>query len=193
VSRVWRLALRHAVALAKEARGAVPGVLSGEARALRRKVHQTIKRVTQDIDERMHLNTAVAALQELLNEIERVEGQVDQGPPRAALREAVETLVLLLNPITPHLCEEVWGRLGNQGGLVRAPWPTADADVAREDELELPVQVNGKVRTRITVAREAAEAGVRESALAAAASHISGREVQKVIVVPGRLVNIVAR
>jgi leucyl-tRNA synthetase len=193
VNRVWRLVDRHAEAFAKEPKGAIPGDLPETARGLRRKVHQTIKRVTADIDERMHLNTAVAALQELLNEIERVEPEVDKGPARAALREAVETLILLLNPITPHVCEEMWGRLGQKGGLVRAAWPVADADVAREDQLELPVQINGKVRTRITVAREASEAAVRETALAAAASHIAGKEIAKFIMVPGRLVNIVVR
>jgi leucyl-tRNA synthetase len=193
VNRVWRLVDRHAEAFAKEPKAAMPADLSDTARALRRKVHQTIQRVTQDIDERMHLNTAVAALQELLNEIERVEAEVDKGPARAALREAVETLLLLLNPITPHVCEEMWVRLGQEGGLVRAAWPVADADVAREDALELPVQINGKVRARIVVAREAVEATVRETALAAAASHLSGKEIQKVILVPGRLVNIVVR
>jgi leucyl-tRNA synthetase len=193
VNRVWRLIDRHADALSKEPRGSMPAELPEAARALRRKLHQTIQKVTVDIDERIHLNTATAAFHELVNEIYRVEAEIEKGPGRAVLREALETLVRLMNPFTPHVCEELWTRLGHPGGLVREPWPIADADVAREDELELPVQVNGKVRTRITVPREAWEGDVRERALAAAQGFIAGKEVVKVVVVPGRLVSVVVK
>jgi leucyl-tRNA synthetase len=95
-------------------------------------VHQTIDKVTRDVEERIQLNTAVAALMELVNEIYRLEPEVQAGPSRHVLREALETLVLLLNPFTPHVCEEMWARLGHEGGLVRAAWPAFDAGAARE-------------------------------------------------------------
>ena len=131
-------------------------------------MHQTIDKVTRDVEERIQLNTAVAALMELVNEIHRLESARRRGSTAgtAALREALETLVLLLGPFTPHVCEEMWERLGTQDGLVRAAWPAFDAAAAREDEVELAVQVNGKVRGRITVPRDAGEGEVREKALA---------------------------
>src|SRR6185295_1222671 len=113
VNRVWRLIDRHADAFAAEAVGALPSDLPEPARTLRRKVHQTIQEVTVDVDERIHLNTAVAAFHELVNEIYRLEPEVEKGPGRIALREALETLVRLMNPFTPHVCEEMWVRLGH--------------------------------------------------------------------------------
>jgi leucyl-tRNA synthetase len=117
------------------------------------------------------------------------------GPGRAVLREAIETVILLMNPFTPHVCEEMWRRLGNAQSLVRAPWPAADEAAAREDEVELAVQVNGKVRGRITVPREAGEAAVRQASLEEprVAEMLKGKEVVKVVVVPGRLVSVVTR
>jgi leucyl-tRNA synthetase len=197
VQRVWRLVDRHAEALAAEPRADMPADLPAPARALRRKVHQTIQRVTEDVEDRIHLNTAVAAFHELVNEIYRLEPEVTPaGPGRAALREALETLVLLMNPFTPHVCEEMWARLNGPGpGLVHHPWPAADAAVAREDEVELGVQVNGKVRARIKVAPDAPESEARELALAdpKVREMTAGKEIVKVVVVPGRLVNIVVR
>jgi len=195
LQRVWRLVDRHAEALAQETRGPIPPNLPEAARELRRKVHQTIERVTADIEERIHLNTAVAALMELNNEITRLESAVVEGPGRAVLREAIETLVLLLNPFTPHVAEEMWERLGNTGGLVRAPWPVFHAEAARADTVELAVQVNGKVRGHITVAPDAGEEAVRAQALAEprVAELVNGKQVTKVVVVPGRLVSVVLR
>ena len=190
IQRVWRLVDRFVAAGAEKSAAGAP---SAAGQGLRRKTHQTIQRVTDDVDERLHLNTAVAAFHELVNEIYRVEDQL-QGPgDRAALLEALETLVLLMNPFTPHVCEEMWERLGHAKGLVDQPWPTADAAIAREDELELAVQVNGKVRGRITVAREAAEEEIRRLALAEpkVAEHLAGKTVVKTKVVPGRLVSLV--
>ena len=135
-------------------------------RALRRKTHATIGRVTRDIDPRMHLNTAISALMELVNEIyafcgasrSAPVGREDEPPAvisrpetAAVLREALEALVLMLSPFTPHLAEELWERLGHASGVVAAGWPAFDEAAAREDEIEMPVQVNGKVRARITV------------------------------------------
>jgi leucyl-tRNA synthetase len=193
--RVWRVVDRHAEALAKEPRGPLPAEPSPGARALRRKVHQTIQRVTADIDERIHLNTAVAAFHELVNEIYRLEPDVSEGPSRLVLREALEVLVILMNPFTPHACEEMWARLGNASGLVDQHWPVADAAVAREDVMEIGVQVNGKIRARITVAADALEEAIREGALQEprVKEQIAGKQIVKVVVVPGRLVSVVVK
>jgi leucyl-tRNA synthetase len=191
--RVWRLVDRHAEAFSGAERVPIPPELPSAARDLRRKVHQTISRVSRDIEERIQLNTAVAALMELVNEIYRLEDQVTEGLGRPVLREALETVVLLLNPFTPHVCEEMWRRLGHEDGLVRAAWPAFDAAAAREDEIELAVQVNGKVRARITVAPDATEDTVRAKALEAAAEQVVGKQVVKALVVPGRLVSVVVK
>jgi leucyl-tRNA synthetase len=195
LQQVWRLFDRHAEVFAKEPRQPLPAELPAAARDLHRKVHQTIQRVTYDIEERIQLNTAVAALMELKNELQRVEAEVAAGPGREVLREALETLVKLLNPFTPHICEELWARLGHATSLVREAWPSFDAAAAREDEVELAVQVNGKVRGRVTVAREAREDEIRARALAEprVAEHLQGKEIVKFVVVPLRLVSMVVR
>ena len=195
IQRVWRLMDRHADSLARGERKTAAASTSDAARAVRRKVHQTIAKVTEDIDERIRLNTATAALHELVNELYRLESDLLHEEDQPALREALEALVLLMNPFTPHVCEEMWRRLGHPQGLVDQPWPSADETVAREDELELAVQVNGKVRGRITVGRDAGEEEVRRLALAEprVAEHVAGREVVKLLVIQGRLVSVVVK
>jgi leucyl-tRNA synthetase len=195
IQRIWRLVHRHLEGL-RAARGApIAGDLPPAAREMRRKVHQTILKVTEDVEERIHLNTAVAALHELVNEIYRVEEDLAAGPGRAALLEAVETVLRLLNPFTPHACEEMWAHLGHETELVDEPWPEADREAAREEAVELAVQVNGKVRGRITVPAEAGEEEVRRRALEEpkVREHVSGREIVKLVVVPNRLVSVVVR
>ncbi len=193
--RVWRLLDRHADAFASEVRQEIPGDLTPPARQLRRKVHQTIARVTEDIDGRMKLNTAVAALMELVNEIYRLEPEVAFGPGRRVLQEALETLVLLLAPFAPHACEEMWMRLGRRTSVVNRNWPVADPGVAREDAVEMPVQINGKVRARIMVAQGAGEDEVRKAALddPKVREFLVGKEIVKVMVVADRLVSVVLR
>jgi leucyl-tRNA synthetase len=195
LQRVWRFADRHAEALAAEPRTEIASELPPAARDLRRKVHQTIQRVTTDVDERIHLNTAIAAMMELVNELYRLEAEVSAGPGRAVLREALETLVLLLSPYTPHLGEELHARLGHSTSVAAAAWPVADPDVAREDTIELAVQLNGKVRAHVTVAPDTPENEVKRRALEEprVREMTAGKEVVKVVVVPGRLVNVVVR
>jgi leucyl-tRNA synthetase len=138
----------------------------------------------------------VAAFHELVNEAYRLEPELVKDPAgRGVLREALETLVKLMSPFTPHVCETLWERLGHADGLVFAAWPQADADAAREDEVELAVQVNGKVRGRITVARDAAEERIKQLALDEphVKLHLDGKRVDKLVVVPGRLVSLVVR
>jgi leucyl-tRNA synthetase len=170
---------------------------SDAARALRRKTHQTIARVTDDF-EKLDLNTNVAALMELLNAI----GDFNVEPANAsvsdafAIHEAIEALVVMLAPFAPHAAEEMWEGLGHQGGLLTgAPWPKFDPALAKKDELEIPVQVNGKLRSRVIVAPDISESDLRTIALADAKvqSFIDGHQVVKVIVVPQRLVNVVVK
>jgi leucyl-tRNA synthetase len=211
LGRVWRIAdyLIPALAGASSPAGLM---LDDDERALRRRTHVTIQRVTGDIDPRMHLNTAVSALMELVNEIYAFcqkarpglrldeEGGTpgwveDRAETASVLREAIEALVRLLSPFTPHLAEELWERLGHAGGIVTAGWPAFDPEAALEDALEIPVQVNGKLRGRVTVSREAAEDEIRAAALAvpAVAAHLAGMTIVKIVVANGRLVNVVVR
>jgi leucyl-tRNA synthetase len=184
--------------------------LEDDERALRRVTHQTIKRVTGDVDPRMHLNTAISAMMELVNELYafgekrgiRPSGRDDDPPATierretaAVVREVVESLVLLLAPFAPHLAEDLWERLGHSGSLVATSWPAWDDAVAAEDEVEIPVQVNGKVRGRVTVPASAADSAIEAAALGSPQiqPHLSGRTVVKVIVARGRLVSIVVK
>ena len=193
--RVWGLLDRHAATIRSETRTPVPAELSPAARALRRKVHQTIRRITDDVEERLKLNTAVSALIELEHAIADAEKELAESPERPVFREALETLVLLLSPFAPHIGEEMWERLGRRFSIVDRPWPVADAAIAREDEVELAVQVNGKVRGRITVPAESSEDEMKKRALAdpKVEEHTRGKEIVKVVVVPGRLVSVVVK
>lgn len=170
---------------------------SPEARQLRRKTHQTIAKVTDDFED-LHLNTNVAALMELFNELM----DFNANPATAseadvfAVREALDSLVIMLTPFSPHVSEEMWEALGHQGGLLKsARWPQADAELARSEELEIPVQVNGKLRSRVMASPEVTEDELRTTALAdeKIQSILAGRQIVKVIVVPRRLVNVVIR
>ncbi|HYX30386.1 MAG TPA: leucine--tRNA ligase [Pyrinomonadaceae bacterium] len=175
--------------------GAPPATFGDGARALRRKTHQTIARVTNDF-EKLDLNTNVAALMELLNALG--EFNIDPGsasePDVYAARGAIEALVVMLAPFSPHIAEEMWEGLGHKNGLLKdAPWPIADPELAKNDELEIPVQVNGKLRSRVIVAPDISEEDLRTIALADAKiqSFIDSQKIVKVIVVPQRLVNVV--
>jgi leucyl-tRNA synthetase len=199
LGRVWRVVEAALPILDGSARATTAaGPLAADLRAVRRLTHQTIKAVTDDIDPRMHLNTAVSGLMVLVNELTTfVHDPARTGQPGAdaVLRESVEALVRLLSPFTPHLCEELWQQLGHADGITEAGWPAFDEIAAREDEVEVPVQVNGKVRDRIRVPSDASDATIEKAAQAAPGvqSHISGKTVVKVIVARGRLVSIVVR
>ncbi len=158
---------------------------------LRRKTHQTISKISDDLGRRQSFNTAIAAAMELLNAIGRFEDESDQG--RAVVREALEAVVLMLSPIVPHICNTLWSTLGHSDPLVDQLWPDFDESALEQDLVELVVQVNGKLRGRISVAAEADKDAITEAALAEenVQRFVEGNEVRKVIVVPGRLVNVV--
>jgi leucyl-tRNA synthetase len=164
---------------------------------LRRKLHQTLRQVTADF-EAFSFNTVVAALMELLNEMMQARAQGGAAVVASpAWGEAKDVYVRMLAPVAPHMAEELWqhlGRLDKDGSVHRQPWPAVDEEAAQDEEVTLVVQVNGKVRDRITVPAGIGEAEMKERALASeiAQRFLAGLTIRKVIVVPGRLVNIVA-
>jgi leucyl-tRNA synthetase len=212
LARVWRLVSQLADTIGG---GGIPSPsaveLTDAERALRRKTHDTIRRVTVDLDPRVHLNTAVSAQMELVNELyafcgrsesltigrevdsSRAVGVVERAGTIAVLKEAVEALVRMLSPFAPHMAEELWERLGHSGGIAAAGWPSFDEAVARAEEIVIPVQVNGKVRARLTVPADTNEERLRELALAdpQVVKHLEGKTVRKVVVAGGRLVSVV--
>jgi leucyl-tRNA synthetase len=158
---------------------------------LRRKTHETIRKISDDIGRRNMFNTAVAASMELLNAVNKLEDDSEQG--RAVEREALEAVVLMLSPIVPHICHALWERLGHETSLIDQRWPEVDESALERDLVEIVVQVNGKLRGKISVAADADKDAIIEQALADpnAQRFIDGGEIRKTIVVPGRLVNIV--
>ncbi len=191
LNRVWKL-VHDLLTFVRQAGLVAPISLSPASRDLRRVVHKTIKKVTEDIEERFHFNTAIAAVMELVNAIQAFEPKND--PLNApVLREALESVVLLLAPFVPHVSSELWEILGHEGGVEKAGWPGFDPAAVVDEELLVVVQVNGKLRGKITVPASAAEATVREAAFvdSRVKPFVEGKEVKKVIVVPGKLVNIV--
>jgi leucyl-tRNA synthetase len=199
LSRVYRFAVRNARPDEPAWSQPVPANLDTQARGVQRKLHQTIKRVTDDFQGRWHFNTCIAAVMELVNELYAVSVVAGDAPVQAVpvplLREVQRTIALLLAPFAPYLAHELWEMLGEQGSLLRAPWPKYDPALAKEDEIEIPVQINGKLRGRIVVPADASEDLVRTNAQSdeKIASMIAGKQIVKVIVVPGKLINIVVK
>jgi leucyl-tRNA synthetase len=211
LARVWRLVDHLIDPLRANGAPSPAGLsLSDDERALRRKTHETIRRVASDLYPRVHLNTAISALMELVNELYLVCDRADCLPSgrraeadavsvslrretAAVLEEAVEALVLMLSPFAPHMAEELWERLGHTGGVVAAGWPAFDAGVAKAEEIVVPVQVNGKLRSRLTVPADVAEEDLRARALAdpAVQTHTQDKRVVKVVIAKGKLVNVV--
>jgi leucyl-tRNA synthetase len=165
--------------------------LDGGQKDLRRKTHETISKISDDIGRRNMFNTAVAASMELLNAVNRFEDESDHG--RAVEREALEAVVLMLSPIVPHICHVLWQMLGHETALIDQRWPAVDESALSRDLVEIVVQVNGKLRGKISVAADADKQAIIDQALADpnAQRFIADKEVRKTIVVPGRLVNIV--
>ncbi len=194
LARVWRLVTKYAP-MARSAREDQSKTQEGGAQLLR-KLHQTIAKITLDFEGRWHFNTCVAAIMELVNEIQAADAQLAAGEvPAPVVRELLRSLVLLLGPFAPHLVAELWEELGERNSVLRAPWPVSDPELAKEDELEIPMQINGKL---VTVVRVAADADAKTIEVAAFAdekiqARIAGKTVAKVIVVPGKLMNLVVK
>ena len=196
LGRVYRFVIRNARPDDAEWRKPLPAELPPAARAIQRKLHQTIKRVSDDFQGRWHFNTCVSAIMELVNTLYASEEAIAQKiVPVPFLADVQRNLVLLLAPFAPHLAHELWEMLGEKSSLLRAPWPNYDAELAKEEELEIPVQINGKLRSRIVVPADATEEFVLEQALAdeKIRAAIAGKQIVKKLYVPGRLVNIVVK
>ncbi|MGC8666991.1 MAG: leucine--tRNA ligase [Chthonomonadales bacterium] len=200
LSRVWRWCVAVMPAASRNWRAQLNGQdLPDATRSVRRKIHQTIRTVTADV-EAFRFNTAIAAIMELVNTLYTYQ-PIDvpiassSGSHAAVLGEALETLILLLAPFTPHLADELWERMGMEGFTYRAAWPQFNDAIACEDEITVVVQVNGKVRDRLLVPAHISNEELREMALRStrAQTFIGGKPVRNVIVVPGKLVNIVVK
>lgn len=193
LNRVYRLIDKHADSgkeVTSEAKTGTP--LNDAERELLRKAHQTLKRVTQDFETRWHFNSAIAQIMELVNAIYAAE-PLERNVRPEIRREVLELTTLMLAPMTPHLAEELWEMLGHPGGLWTVGWPAFNAELAKDDSLEIPVQVNGRVRGRVTIAAGAEQAEVMKLAEAdpSVTAHLDGKTVRKVIFVKDKLLNIV--
>jgi len=192
LNRAYRLVERHADSLA-----ALTGRESGSSRTekerrLLRKAHQTLQRVTSDFETRWHFNSAIALIMELTNEIYACE-PLEDGVRPAVRKEVLELLTLMLAPMTPHIAEEMWEILGHRNGLWVESWPTANAELAKDDDVEIPVQINGKLRGKLTVATGIGQEEIVRLAKAdpLIAAHLDGKRVVKIIYVPNKLLNLV--
>jgi len=190
LKRLWKLVAGH-VDQGTSAALDTAGLDAGQ-KAMRRKLHETIAKVSDDIARRHTFNTAIAAVMELINDLFRFDDDSEQG--RAVRHEAIEAIVMMLSPIVPHVTQRLWNELGHDELLADVSWPVCDESALVRDEIELVVQVNGKLRSKINVAASADNDTIEKAALAddKIISNIAGKNVRKVIVVPGRLVNIVA-
>jgi leucyl-tRNA synthetase len=200
LARIWRFvdqwcdAVKQAASVSK----VDANTFDAAEKKLRRKTHDTIRRVTIDVEQRIHLNTAVSALMELVNDLyafgEAVQKSKSPRPESfVVLREAVEALIVMISPFAPHTAEELWEMTGHAGGIQKTQWPCFDEAVAKAEEIVVVVQVNGRVRGRLTVSAEIPESELRELALADATvqPHIKGKTIKSVVVVKGKLINVV--
>jgi leucyl-tRNA synthetase len=192
--RLWRAVVAH---IAQKGQGPTSALeakaLSAEQKALHTKVHETIAKASDDIGRRYTFNTAIAAVMELMNTLAKFDDSSSLG--RAGRQEALEAIVLLLAPITPHICHRLWRELGHEEAVIDASWPEANLEALAKEEIDLVVQVNGKRRGQITVAVNAAREFIEIKAQTEpnVQRFIQGKMVQKVIIVPDRLVNLVVR
>jgi leucyl-tRNA synthetase len=196
LGRVFRFFVRNAKPEHPDWRKPVPAELPPESRAVQRKLHQTIKRVSDDFQGRWHFNTCISAIMELVNVLYGAEDAISRGSvPASFLAQVQRDLVLLLAPFAPYLAHELWEMLGEKGNLLKASWPKYDAELAKEEEIEIPVQVNGKLRGRVVLPADASENVVLAAALAdeKVKSALAGKQIVKKIFVPGKMVNLVVK
>ena len=194
LAKVYRLTMKCATCTAGSA--SRKGEDSAEEKVLLRKLHQTIAKITQDFDGRWHFNTSISAIMILVNEIAAHEAAIDAGKVSpTVVGEVFRGLILLLAPFAPFFAAEMWEQIGGEGVVFRTAWPVANEELARENEIEIPVQVNGKLANVVKVPAGSDEATVKAAALAdeKVKARIEGKTVVKVIVVPGKLVNLVVK
>lgn len=189
LKRLWRSVHDHSEAGVIQTKTLTD--LSEAAKDLRRVAHQTLTKVADDLGRRHTFNTAIAAVMELMNALTKFTEQTEQA--RAVRQEVLELVVLMLAPITPHICHALWTQLGHDDAVIDAPWPEIDTEALKQDKVELMIQVNGKLRSKLMVDVNAQQADIESLALADenAQRYIDGKTIRKVILVPGRLINIV--
>ena len=196
LGRVYRFFVRNVRRDHTDSHRPAAAELSAEARAIQRKLHQTIKRVSDDFQGRWHFNTCISAIMELVNALYGAENAIAKGAVAAPfLADVQRNLVLLLAPFAPYLAHELWEMMGERGSLLKASWPKYDPALAKEEQIEIPVQVNGKLRGRVKVPADATEEFVLERALAdeKVKASIAGKQIVKKIYVPGKMVNLVVK
>jgi leucyl-tRNA synthetase len=196
LGRVYRFFVRNVRRDHTDSHRPAPAEMSTEARAIQRKLHQTIKRVSDDFQGRWHFNTCISAIMELVNALYGAENAIAKGAVTAPfLTDVQRSLVLLLAPFAPYLAHELWEMMGEKESLLKASWPKYDPALAKEEEIEIPVQVNGKLRGRVKVPADATEEFVLERALAddKVKASIAGKQIVKKIYVPGKMVNLVVK
>ena len=196
LGRVYRLVTRYAPSVRDAGPPAPQSQASGVALKLQRKLHQTITKITLDFEGRWHFNTCVAAIMELVNELQSADADLSAGAvPASILRDLLRDLILLLAPFAPFLAAELWEDLGEQGAILRAPWPKSNPALAKEDEIEIPVQVNGKLIAVVRLPAGCSREQMESAALAdeKVRARLDGKAPAKVIVVPGKLVNLVVK
>jgi leucyl-tRNA synthetase len=195
LNRVWRLFYEQNPHLQNVKSLPFGEILEGDYKSLQQKIHKTIKKVTEDI-ERFHFNTAISAIMELVNEIyvSEMKDRPDEIS-RGLIREAIETVVILLSPFVPHFSEELWEALGNQESILKTRWPDYDPAAALEDEILIVIQVNGRLRDRMTIPASFGEEEVKAWALKSERIRklVEGKEIKRVILVPRKLVNVVCQ
>ena len=191
LKRLWRQVYTHLQPGLVNVDPALHAALPSELKTLRTQLHQTIAKVTDDLERRHTFNTAIAAVMELMNGLAKCQN-LDPAS-RNLMQEALENIVLLLSPIVPHICHALWRELKPGSELSDQPWPQADSTAMMQDEIKMIVQVNGKLRGQINVAKDAGNAEIEQAALANehVKKFIEGQVIGKVIVVPGKLINIV--
>jgi leucyl-tRNA synthetase len=195
LQRVWRLVVDHLEELKKVKAWNEKRDFVDPLKSVHRKTHETIKKVTSDVENRFHFNTAISAVMELVNETNHFlngEGKKD-ALAWSVVRKSVETTVILLSPVVPHITDELWQMMGHVGSLLNVPWPDYNEDALKTEKKLVILQVNGKVRSRIEVAASSSEMEIEALALAdeKVQRHVKGKAIKRVIVVQKKLVNVV--
>jgi leucyl-tRNA synthetase len=193
LNRVWRLVNECAEDIDGVQIPEMFNELEPAARKLRYKTHSTIKKVTDDIQDRFNFNTAISSIMELSNMLYSYRDQEEQD--LAVLKEAINTLIILLSPFAPHICEEMWHGCGHTDSICQQSWPQYDEAALVQDEVEIAIQISGKIRERLVVPTGISQAELEEMALVQPKIQelISGKQIVKIVVIPGKLVNIVAK
>ncbi len=193
LNRVWRLVTEH-LPLVKDVEAYSGGErLDGSLKEIRHITHRTIKKVTEDIEKRFHFNTAISSIMELVNSLYLWDGSKEDGLSRRVLKESLQTVVVLLSPFAPHIAEELWEKMGNTTPLYKTPWPEYDKEAIEKEEVLVVVQIDGKVRGKLTVPKDAPQKDVEERALKedSIARWLKGKAIRKIIYVKGKILNIV--